>query len=296
MVITSRHYQVPSICDTRWCYFFDLTKYLIKIAPVLVEVGKAYKKLNKKKKLFNVSFEKGSVFMRQVEEMKSFFSIISNVTLKMEKHSSGYSELIYVYDELMNGIRDCTSVDIFMKRKMIDIMDHYYIWIDIKLAKCLYYVNYNADRDGPLNTTYMEDACIFLESYCSNFPNMSDIVREYQSLFLDHPAREYGKIPPNQFWKTRAISAELKSILFKLMCIPSSSASVERVFSMEKHVHTSLRNRLSDENVNIEMLLLYNSQLFEEIRKKNEVVVDCYFVCSIHSSRSSKIKTRERNR
>ena len=108
---------------------------------------------------------KGIMFMRQVKEMASFCSVISKATWPMEKLRVITNSSIVWW---MNGIRVCSSVDAVNKQKMIEIMDHYYMWIDIKLAKCLYYVNYNADRDGPLNTTYMEDACIFLESYCRN--------------------------------------------------------------------------------------------------------------------------------
>ena len=64
---------------------------------------------------------------------------------------------------------------------------------------------------------------------------------------------------PLQFWvETREIYPTLSSVAFDILCIPGSSAPVERVVSIAGHATTGKRNRLSGKNLEHQIMIKAN--------------------------------------
>ena len=134
-----------------------------------------------------------------------------------------------------------------------------------------YYLNYQKKDNIPLDETYL---AIVDKFFMEKNKHAYLEYREWcivKRVIKENP--NYGNEIPFLFWKKHVEEGIFDSIS-RYLTIPSSSAAVERGFSIEKHVHNVLRNRLSDKNVDREMFFHYNKAYFHEvIDKENQYII-----------------------
>ena len=68
------------------------------------------------------------------------------------------------------------------------------------------------------------------------------------------------ELSPLDFWRSQEQSRELSKIILSIIQIPSSTASVERSFSIQKYIHSLNRNRLLHKHVREEMIIKFNNK------------------------------------
>ena len=100
-----------------------------------------------------------------------------------------------------------------------------------------------------------------------NAPQKSKIECEFE-LFMSHPhVKNEKSINPLEWWgKKSEIFSILSGVAKKWFCIPTSSATSERVFSAGGNIVTYKRTRLQPENVD---KLAYIQQNFSKVKIRN---------------------------
>ena len=91
----------------------------------------------------------------------------------------------------------------------------------------------------------------------SNLPPGKAEIEHYSFLSITLSEKE----DPVKFWMDNESTYSLLSnIAIDLLCIPASSASVERIFSTAGESTSAKRNRLSDKNLEREIIIRRNKQ------------------------------------
>jgi hypothetical protein len=77
------------------------------------------------------------------------------------------------------------------------------------------------------------------------------------------PAKDRRRYNPRDTWMT-CQARELATLALALLSVTASEAAVERSFSRQGIIHSKLRNRLSDESVNMQMFFSFNTRALEQ--------------------------------
>lgn len=88
--------------------------------------------------------------------------------------------------------------------------------------------------------------------------DLDDLENFRQSKF-SFGAESLKNLSPTEYWKILEMEyPKLAKIAMTYVSLPSSTASLERLFSMWKHVHSITRNRLSSENSEMLAFIYYS--------------------------------------
>ena len=88
--------------------------------------------------------------------------------------------------------------------------------------------------------------------------NINDILNQWKN-FLENPPDNL-ELSPLDFWRFQEQSRELSKIILSIIQIPSTTASVEKSFSIQKYIHSLNRNRLLQKHVREEMIIKYTNK------------------------------------
>ena len=134
---------------------------------------------------------------------------------------------------------------------------------------------------------------LFFSPYWKISQNISlnvDSIKIESEAFLREPITDIES-DPLQWWKSRAsIYPNLSLKVKHYMCIPATSVPSERVFSTAGNLVTTLRQRLTHENV--EMLIFLNKKY--KFDKKPIVNTKWMFICPSYWTKKPIILGRHR--
>ena len=126
------------------------------------------------------------------------------------------------------------------------------LYINKPLAELCYFVNNLKDSINDTNRIKMVTEGI--KSLARDTHNA--LILEEWNHFLQKPPNNI-ELNPIDLWHSSEIGENLSKIALSIIQLPSSTASVERSFSIQKYVHSIHRNRLSHTHVKEEMLIKY---------------------------------------
>ena len=198
--------------------------------------------------------------------MESILRTLAYSIDTLQKDSSSYGLLSKIKEKLEKSIFDL-SIDSNTKAVLLNPVYHYFsLFVDEGLSKLCYILNYQEERDRGINSDLISDVDKFMKkSKGPIFQYHWDKIK----IYINHC--EYGRLEPTVFWNKHCY--RFRDQILPYLCIPSSSASVERGFSIEKNVHTVTRNRLGDEKVNMEMFFRYNKRYIDSLKEDNDFIV-----------------------
>lgn len=269
---------IPRMCETRWCYLHNVLEFVTDIWDILVSLQKCHKETGLD--AFTLDYTEGRELWVRTHQLLELFTIIKSATMQIECDIAGYNEIISIKQSLLNGI-DKSHFASEMKLQLKNDINEYYNYIDTDLATFLYYINYNVEKNGPL---IIGPSCsisirnIIKRKVGDDATKVLKLTEDFVSIISDQEQVLYGKLSPRKFWRLYSYNQELYKLVMDLMCIPASSASVERAFSIEGNLHSKLRNRLGDDTVDMQMMFLINKGLYEE-KKMNRSMLHylCFF-------------------
>ena len=156
----------------------------------------------------------------------------------------------------------------FSEEQKADARDWFFDW---GVEYLRYYHLSDSDEPSTLRTTIMKQ--------WSNFNHRSGSFTKIQSmhdLLLNDFHEEENKKPPKERRRYNARNTwamctayELLTLATALLSITASEAAVERSFSRQGFVHSKLRNRLSDESVQMQMFFSFNTRALEQPNRHN---------------------------
>lgn len=109
------------------------------------------------------------------------------------------------------------------------------------------------------------------KEYLITHPIINEKVDELQVFLQQSPSKECNLL---EYWNRHSEQfPKLSKIAIKILSIPTSSAGIERVFSIAKELLGNKQLRMNKELVEIRMLILGNQEIFEDFFKENLKII-----------------------
>lgn len=188
--------------------------------------------------------------------LNEIFKPFYETTLLLEKDSSKYGDVVDSLISLKTSINNST---IFtpLKNDVYSIIDDVSgLYINKPLADLCALVN-NV-KDNIKDPDRIKSATEGIRKIASDINN-EELVNEWNQ-FLHSPPNNL-ELSPLELWQSSEIGDNLSKIALSIIQLPSSTASVERSFSIQKYIHNIHRNRLSHTHVKEEMLIKFNMKV-----------------------------------
>lgn len=85
---------------------------------------------------------------------------------------------------------------------------------------------------------------------------------------MSEPSRPLSENPLD-YWinNNNGLVSKFKNVAMEILCVPASSASVERLFSKCGLSCLGRRNRLTDKNLRMEVVIKSNTKIIDKILK-----------------------------
>ena len=246
---------IPKECETRWRYNYDIVAFVLKYWNIVLTVVNSYNHKHKKPIISN-----GNAWFFSITRLERILCSLAFSIDKLQRNVSSYGLLHDIKEELVNSIRSL-NLDVTTTTLLLNpIYSYFEKYVDEGLSKLCYLLNFQKESDGDSLPNIISDIDNYVKrSKGPIYPYHWDIIKQW----INH--KDYGVVKPADFWLEHCY--DFKEIIFPYLCLPSSSASVERGFSIEKHVHSTLRNRLSSGSINMEMFFRYNKSYINSLRE-----------------------------
>ena len=157
------------------------------------------------------------------------------------------------------------SYDAFTDEQQQEASDWFIEWG----AKYLHYYNLAAaDAEGieAISVLIMKQYGEFRRK-TGSFARMATthcrLYKDHQDQQEKKPAKERRRFNPRETWAL-CTANELATLALALLSVTASEAAVERSFSRQGIVHSKLRNRLSDDSVQMQMFFSFNTRALEQ--------------------------------
>ena len=255
--------QPPRACTTRWCYYRDLFQYVLDYWEAIVQI----------KELLNLvvtAAQRGInwILLRcQIQAVYKVLNIMAIAINHIQKDGVPYHRIYWEKEKMITSIRNVENLDCLSpeadKQKVIcniceSINTKYNRHVNDDLISFCCVVNYRRG-DGIITDDLKKRAGSY---FCQCHKEFNDTLWNQILEVLKRPEvhTRYGSEEPCNFWheffSTYSNQLDLGNIeadeISDLFCdystLPSSSAYVERCFSMEKRITVTKRN-ISNEKV-----------------------------------------------
>ena len=247
---------LKSQCSTRWTYNFKAISCFLESIEIFRRMKDQLRGQNQNTRaewlpLMLFDFDENHIPIMVLRMLLDIFQNFYYTTLALEKDNSRYGDIRKALFDLRELIGLSNIYDP-LKKEIYDIVDEVCSnYINNDLVNLCAFAN---DVNKYLHDEVVcQSATSGLEALIQDHYNKNDILNQWKN-FLENPPDNL-ELSPLDFWRSQEQSRELSKIILSIIQIPSSTASVERSFSIQKYIHSLNRNRLLHKHVREEMII-----------------------------------------